>query len=282
MDDYPRVKAIDSLPLLGSMHFPEDEPSKPAQATKRRCALGPILVSTLLHALGLYALVEHRIETPKQANAERIAITIQLVQPPQSPAPALAPVLPTTTEGVVENTSSVSRPVQAPALPPPRVDLAQQPETALTIAPTPPLPAPEALAPTRLSIRQLVEQLRVEEEQRAVLQVCTPVQKRNPMLLCGDEADSALANAQREVDNAYFAATLQSNDDVASAARVRRIVSSLHESGMSQDDIDRYIQAIDVNSQQRRTSGDARASAVRDQMFRNDSTYQQMQRALNP
>jgi|GEM_PF-2473524 len=169
----------------------------------------------------------------------------------------------------------------APTLPPPLVDLPQQPKTIVTIDPMPaPLPAPDSLAPTRLTVRQMVEVLRSEQEQQSVSQVCTPLQKRNPMLRCADEASAAFDSAQNDAGSPFLFAT--SGNTEASATRVGRIANSLRESGMSQSDIDRFLEGIDVNAQDENTSGDARTSAVIDQLFSNDSTYQLMKRVLNP
>jgi hypothetical protein len=61
--------------------------------------------------------------------------------------------------------------------------------------------------------------------------------------------------------NVFFAATPENSQGLASATKFTRIANSLRESGMSQSDIDRYVEGIDVNAQQRSTSGDARATA---------------------
>ena len=282
MDDFTENLADSSLPLMGDMIFPEVS-SESTQASSRRYAAGPILVSALLHAIGLYALVEFRIEEPQQASAERVVITMQLSPPTQARSPEPSPSVPAVNEGARETINSAPRPPEPPSLPPPLVNLPQQPETLVAVDPTPaPLPTPDSPAPTRLSVRQMVERLRSEEEQQAVIRVCTPLQKLNPMLLCADEASTAFDNALSDAGSGFFAANPVNTDFAASQARNRRVANSLRESGMSQSDIDRYIEGFDVNSQQRNTSGDARASAVRDQMFRNDSTYQQMKRALNP
>lgn len=63
---------------------------------------------------------------------------------------------------------------------------------------------------------------------------------------------------------------------------MRRIATSLQDTGMAQGDIDRYLNVIDLEAKERSTSGDARATAVKDQLFRNDSSYQLMKRVLNP
>lgn len=227
-------------------------------------------------------MVELRVEAPKQTNRSTVAIQVQLRPPPQTrlaEAAQRAPIEPTSTR---EDANTIPKPA-APALPPPRVDVPRRPDTLVTIEPAPaPLPAPEAPATTRLAIRQMVETLRSEQEQQAVLRACTPLQRLNPMLRCADEGSSAFDDAQRDVGAAFFATNPAFNQGNANAARVRRIADSLRNTGMSQGDIDRYVEGIDVNAQDRSTSGDARAGAVRDQMFRNDSTYQQMRRVLNP
>lgn len=281
MGDFTSTMRMDALPPLGTLQCQEDESGTPPQAPRRRYALGPLLASVGLHALALYGLVEFRIETPREPSATPVAIHVQLVSPPLPRALEPPPTLPIEPEIALENPSSDSIPPTRPALPPPRVELPQPPEIVVIIDPAL-LPVPDTAAPTRLSIRQVVEQLRNEEERRTVLQVCTPVQKRNPMLLCADEADSAFNNTQLNGDRYFFAAMLSDGDGLAREARVRRIANGLRESGMSQSDSDRYVEGIDVNAQQRSTSGDARAGAVRDQMFRNDSTYRQMRRVLNP
>ena len=261
------------------MQLDEDEQSIPAQAPGRRFTLGPLLVSLCLHALGLYALVEHPIEAPRESTKTPVAIHLRLVPPPRPEPLQNVPMEPAST---ADNVNTIPRPTPAPTLPSPLVDLPQRPDTVTTEPMPRPSPEPEALAPTRLTVRQMVDKLRSEEERQAVLQVCTPQQRRNPMFLCADEATTGFDDDQRESDDVWFAATSANSQGVANAARVRRIADSLRESGMSQSDIDRYVEGIDVNSQQRSTSGDARASAVRDQMFRNDSTYQQMKRVMNP
>lgn len=282
MDDFTENLADDSLPLVGDMIFLE-ESSEPTQASSRRYAAGPILVSALLHAIGLYALVEFRIEAPEQDSPERVVITMQLSPPSPERSPEPSPSVPTVNEGVRETINSAPRPPEPPSRPPPLVDLPQQPEPLVSVDPTPaPLPAPDTPAPTRLSVRQMVERLRSEEEQQAVIRVCTPLQKLNPMLLCAEEAATAFDNALSDAGDGFFAANPANADFAARQARNRSVANSLRESGMSQSDIDRYIEGFDVYSQQRNTSGEARASALRDQMFRNDSTYQQMKRALNP
>ena len=282
MDDFTENLAENSPPLVGDMIFPE-ESSEPTRASSRRFAAGPILVSALLHAIGLYALVEFRIEAPKQASAERVVITMQLSPPLPVRSPEPSPSVPAVIEGAREVINSTPLPPESPSLPPPLVDLPQAPEPLVAVDLTPvPLPTPDSLTPTRLSVRQMVERLRSEEEQQAVIRVCTPLQKLNPMLLCADESSSGFDNALSDTSGGFFAANPANTDFAASQARNRRVANSLRESGMSQSDIDSYIEGFDVNSQQRNTSGDARANAVQDQMFRNDSTYQQMKRALNP
>lgn len=282
MDDFTASLADDSLPLVGDMTFPE-ESSEPTQASSRRYAAGPILVSALLHAIGLYALVEFPIDAPKQTSTERVVITMQLAPPTQARGSEPSPMVPSVDAGAREPKNSAPRPPEPRSLPPPIVDLPQQPEPLVSIDPTPaPLPAPDSPAPTRLAVRQMVERLRSEQEQQAVIRACTPQQKLNPMLLCADGAATAFDNALPDAGDGFFAANPRHTDFAASQARNRRLANSLRDSGMSRSDIDRYIEDFDVNSQQRSTSGDARANAVRDQMFRNDSTYQQMKRALNP
>ena len=281
MGEFTENLADNSLPLVGNMIFPE-ESREPTQASSRRYAAGPILVSALLHAIGLYALIEFRIEAPNQPSAERVVITMQLSSPSPARSPEPKPSVLAVNEGARETINSSPRPPEPQSLPP-LVDLPQQPEPLVSVDPTPaPLPTPDSTAPTRLSVRQMVERLRSEEEQQAVIRACTPLQKLNPMLLCADEASAAFDNALPDAGDEFFATNPASADFAASQARGRRVANSLRESGMSQSDIDRYIEGFDVYSQQRNTSGDARASAVRDQMFRNDSTYQQMKRALNP
>jgi hypothetical protein len=283
MNYVTRATTEDSRPLLGTLQFDEDELSKPTQVQGRRLALGPVFVSVFLHVLGLYAILEHRIETPRGSTAASVAIHLQLVPPPQTRLPEPPRVAPVETEIAPESASTVPRPPEALTLPPSLVDLPQRPEMLVRKErPSILSPAPDTLAPTRLTVRQMVDKLRSDEERQAVMKMCAPQQKRNPMLLCSDEAASGFDDLQRDTNNVFFAATPENSQGLASATRVTRIANSLRESGMSQSDIDRYVEGIDVNAQQRSTSGDARATAVRDQMFRNDSTYQQMKRVMNP
>ena len=102
------------------------------------------------------------------------------------------------------------------------------------------------------------------------------------MLNCDDDTATSFDFNKLDGGDGLFATPSTSADAISSAAKFRRIAESLRESGMSQSDIDRYVEGIDMNVQQKNTSGDARENAMRDLMFRNDSTYRQKQRALNP
>ena len=282
MDDITRAMKLDSPPLLGTLQFEECELRKPKQALRRHY-VGPLFVSMCLHALGLYALVEHRIETPRESATATAAIHLQLVPPPQARAPEPLQATPIEAIRTPQSEGTVAMPPEAIAPPPPLVDLPQQPETLVATEPAlPPKPSLDSPATTRLAVRQIVERLRSEEEQQSVGRVCTPLQKLNPMFLCADTASAAFDSAQQDVRDGFFSSSRGDADVIVSAARVRRIANSLRDSGMSQSDIDRYVEGIDVNAQEKSTSGDARASAARDQMFSNDSTYQLIKRVLNP
>lgn len=268
MQQLVRTITTDALPPLGTLHFQGDELSVATASPRRRFALVPLLASVCLHALGLYGLIEFRIETPQRRTATPLAIHVQLLPQPRTRAPDPPQTLaiePTNTAASDRPTSATTAP---PALGPPRVDVPQLPETSFITAPvTTPSLAPETRAPSRLSILQMVDKLRSEEERQAVLLVCTPAQKRNPMLLCADEYATAFDEVQRDVGNTLFAASAASGEGAASAQRVQRISNSLRDSGMSQGDIDRYIEEIDVSAQQRSTSGDARARSDVPQRF---------------
>lgn len=281
MADFTIDTTLSSLPALGTMQFHEDERSDQTEAAKSRSALGPLLVSVCLHALGLYGLVDFHIEAETESNLSSGSIHVQIIPPPQALAPEVPQALHESTETELGNESTVSAPPEVPALPQPLVDLPQQTETLVTVNPMQ-LPNPDSLAPTQLNVRQMVERLRSEEEQQAVFIVCTPLQRFNPMLHCDDDAATSFNFNQLAVGDALFATSSTAADAISNTAKVQRIADSLRDAGMSQIDIDRYVEGIDVNAQQRNTSGDARAKAMQDQMFRNDSTYRQMQRALYP
>lgn len=72
------------------------------------------------------------------------------------------------------------------------------------------------------------------------------------------------------------------NNSLFNEQRHVRLRTSLLESGLSQEEADRYLERLDVNAQERFTSGDATATRMRDQMLRNDASYQLMQRVFNP
>lgn len=275
MDEFTETSSSNVLPHVGTIHFPQDELLPHTQVPGRRYALVPILLSVCLHSIGLYSLISLRVESPSESDTVSASLRLRLVQP----APERQQALSSASQVVRENETQVQRAPAAPPLPPPRVELPKPRDTLVFIDPaTPFIPTPDSLAPTRLSVRQIVDQLRrEEEEQEATMIPCTPQQKRNPMLLCSDETSTLFIDTTR---NLFFADSLVSANE--SEVKTQRISNSLRKSGMAQGDIDRYLEGIDVNAQDKSTSADARAGAMRDQMFSNDSTYQLMKRVLNP
>lgn len=279
MNESTEEHSIRILPLLGSNDLCIDELDKPKPAQARKFSAGPILVSVFLHGLGLSMLAELWTDPPKQAENAQLAIQLQLIMPQQLRAPEQQEAQIIEVESAKPVDSITAGSADLPAQPPPLVALPQQPVVNVTTDTPPSLP--EALTPTRLVLKQFVEQLRSQEENQSNLVVCTPLQERNPMLRCADQLDTPFDNIQLDNDNRFFAASVLSSSP-SSDTRMRRISDSLRETGMVQTDIDLFMKGIDLNAMQRSTSGDARATAVKDQLFRNDSTYQQMKRAMNP
>ena len=248
---------------------PAPEPSYQEDRAVRRFL--PVLVSAGLHAVVLTPLLLFRTPPPSVLPRVDPVFVVHLRQ-------ELTPVPPP--ESAIQNSAVPQAPqTPAPVLPQIAVPIVEAVRPQPTPAPEPE-PEPERVpAPSRLEIRQLVEQMPDARGDVSAMQVCTPTQQHSPMFDC-PETHSGFPDTGT-AGSFVFNDLLNGNNSLRLQRR-DRLKASLEANGLGGREIDEYLEAIDVNLQELSTSGDAKAQQMRDQIYRNDATYQWMQRVLNP
>ncbi len=267
---------VSNHPPLGNLVLDEGLALNDAPKS-RRDHIGPLVISVLLHSLLLIIIFSFRAEPKTRASIATAPIRLHLLpQPPRQEATELEPGPSSNIEELAEPAGlapvTSSRQIELPQTPAPT------PTPEIVISP----PDLKSLNPTTLSIRQVVEQLRSEEDERAVYHGCTELQKRSPMLDCDDELNTPFDDLDFVLGSEFQFVGSSANLSSGDADNLQRMARSLRNSGVSDEVIDQYLRDLDMSTRDSATSGDTRATALKDQMFLNDSTYQLMKRVLNP
>lgn len=241
-----------------------------ATQSKYRCALG---VSVLIHVVVFVLLLSARIEPPLAPRADNNAILLRLV-PPKAPAPRLS------------DDNVIPEPLPTPEVPTRQRSLVDVPIVAPTINITMPLPSENTTtpeAPSTMQLRQIVESISSAQESNSQRLTCTPAQRRSEFFDCPDDT---LASGYTAPSNASVDFFNQRSRGVSeqrqNSERMRQIAGSLNATGLDTDEVDSFMQVIDISRQELNTSTNARVNGLRDQMLMNDSTHQLKKLVLNP
>ena len=239
-----------------------------AQITSR---LGPLLISVCFHSLLLLPVLSLRT-LPSQPLDNAPAFQI-LLRSPQTRSPQTSSTV-DSSEPTVQDASSAP---EAPAAPAQNTAPVLVPEVSPShTSPQEPDATLNPVPPSTLELRQIVNQMQQQLDDALPAMFCTPAQQRSAFFDCPDSASDFTD------DPKAFENSMPENNSLFNEQRHVRLRTSLLESGLSQEEADRYLERLDVNAQERFTSGDATATRMRDQMLRNDASYQLMQRVFNP
>lgn len=246
----------------------------------------PVLISLALHALAGLLLWQVEIDRPALAPpvAPGLPVRIRLVTPdvplsdsaPHSDSPA-------ETTGISPEPAPTTRPtrIESPALRPrePAVSVPAVPDALSDEPPVPVIP-PVDHTRTALGLRRLIDDLFTDAGSPDW--DCTPEQRRNDLLDCGDDTNGDFAAAVRNPTYDALTATARSaTSRRASEDRQSRLAEALGSTGTDGVTVDTVMRALNPAAQERHTATEARTSQLQGQMLQHDVADQLRRRILN-
>lgn len=282
-----------ALPQAGDLSWADEE-----QPHDRKSAVStpliPLVVSVAMHALALTLVLAFGLQSEPPLSRNNVAsIRLRIIPPAptQTPIPEQTPATPNMPQEPTPQT--VDRPplTQQPALTaqpvapsralrfptmPPRVeqDVERDPERT------------QLRLPTTLDMRRTIEEISAREQARLALPECTPLQVERSLIDC-EETDvpnlEALDhnstyswfNPQREISRTQRTIGIL-------AADAKLIKDGVLADGMDPIAAATLLSTLRAAAEDYSGTGNARLERIRDEGYRNDSTYQQMLRVMNP
>jgi len=249
----------------------------------------PLLVSLSVHlGIGwwLVTTAEDSTIDPRPADDK---IVLRLVPPvPQvSEASVAAPAAVRVEPEIVE--IAPDRPAEPPALPP-SPSLPSEPIVDVPIvresAPVPDASRPVA-TPSTLTLRQVVEDTKIRQEQQNPGFSCSPLQLENERLNCSNRPDERFENipennATVEFFNRSATPSRLQNAARMSEADVAEIGANLRAAGINNDSIDRLMNQLESIAREYAAPQNQKTRILENQMLSSDPVWQQRNRAMNP
>jgi hypothetical protein len=134
--------------------------------------------------------------------------------------------------------------------------------------------APEIRLPTPQSLRDAVRDALPGAHTASAPVICTDQQRRSQMFDC--PSPEAGSNGQRD-------AVPRSRRPVAlTFSDIEALSENLRESGLASSEATRQVNLLKAASADLARTGNAKLNALRDEMFRNDATWQIKKRVLEP
>lgn len=282
-----------ALPQAGDLSW-ADEGQRPDRKSRVPTSLIPVVASLAMHTLLLTLVLVLNLQAEPPLSRNSVAsIRLRIIPPvpAQPPIPVQTPATPTTPQEAAQQI--VDRPplTQEPAL----TAQPEAPSRALRFSTTPPRieqdverdpERTQLRLPTTLDMRRTIEDISAREQARLALPECTPLQDERSLLDC-EETDvpnlEALDhnsiyswfNPQREISR-----TQRTIGILAADAKI--IEDGVLAAGMDPIAAATLLNTLRAAAEDYSGTGNARLERIRDEVYRNDSTYQQMLRVMNP
>src|SRR5690606_22515983 len=252
----------------------------------------PLLVSLSVHfGIGwwLVTTAEDSTIAPRPADDK---IVLRLVPPvPQvSEASVAAPAAVRVEPEIVE--VAPDRPAEPPALPPspsspslPCRPLVDVPVVRASAA-VPDASRPVA-SPSTLTLRQVVEDTMLRQEQHNPGFSCSPLRLENEMLNCSNRLDERFENIPESNATVEFFDRSPTPSRLQNAARiseagVAEIGTNLRAAGINNDSIDRLMNQLESIAREYAAPQNQKTRILENQMLSSDPVWQQRNRAMNP
>ncbi|MDO9319534.1 MAG: hypothetical protein Q7V56_15235 [Gammaproteobacteria bacterium] len=292
-----------ALPQPGDLSWarqeqPYDRQGRQGLQARASPSLIPVVASLAMHTLALALLLGFGLQTEPPVSQSSVAsIRLRIIPPAPAQPPILAPA---------ETANPPTR--TAPPEPTPqivdRLPLTQEPTlTAQPATPSPALRFPatppqveqdverdaertQLRLPSTLDMRRIIDDIGAREQARLALPECTPLQDERTLIDC-EEANALNFDAlDRNSTYSYF----NSQREISRTQRTIGVLAAqanVIEDGVRAAGIDPIAAATLLNTlnaaaEDYSGTGNARLERIRDEAYRNDSTYQQMLRVMNP
>ncbi|MDP1932669.1 MAG: hypothetical protein Q8L60_14540 [Gammaproteobacteria bacterium] len=279
--------------ILGSMELAEDQAECPVSAPQdRQRLLPPFFASLIVHGLAALTLVSFNFQPRTQIVSPEpgvIQLRIRIPSPRADNLLAEAPASAMEMEAQTEATAqpSISAPESAP-----RETLVDLPSVDLSPAPSPAETSPERpglrlLSP--LDLRQTIDAIADHRSASNALINCTPVQRESEFVDCGDEEHgSDFSLLERNATYEFFT-TVETPQQSRTQRTIGFMVSRTDEieqqllaSGVVDVAVEHFLRELRATAADISATGNVQLEKLKDQIYSNDSTYQQMKRVMNP
>lgn len=282
-----------ALPQAGDLSW-ADEEQPHDRKSQVSISLIPVVASVAMHALALTLVLAFGLQSEPPLSRNSVAsIRLRIIPPAptQTSADTVIPASPVPQPQPTQQINDRPPQTQEPALtaePP-------APSPALRFSVTPPRTEQDAerdaertqlRLPTTLDMRRIIEDVSAREQARLALPECTPLQDEDSLIAC-EETDAlnfdaldhnstySWFNPQREISR-----TERTIGILAADANV--IEDGVLAAGMDPIAAATLLSTLRAAAEDYSGTGNARLERIRDEVYRNDSTYQQMQRVMNP
>lgn len=282
-----------ALPQASDLSW-ADELQPPDRKSRVPTSLIPVVASLAMHTVLLILVLVLNLQPGTSLPRNSVAsIRLRIIPPAptQTPIPVQTPATPTTPQEPAPQI--VDRPplTQQPALTAQPV----APSRALRFPITPPRVEqdverdPERTQlrlPTTLDMRRTIEDISAREQARLALPECTPLQVERSLIDCAEtdvpnlealdhNSTYSWFNPQREISR-----TQRTIGTLAADAKL--IKDGVLAAGMDPIAAATLLSTLRAAAEDYSGTGNARLERIRDEGYRNDSTYQQMLRVMNP
>ncbi len=282
-----------ALPQAGDLSW-ADEGQRPDRKSRVPTSLIPVVASLAMHTLLLTLVLMLNLQAePPLSRISVASIRLRIIPPAQAqpPIPVQTPATPTTSQEAAQQI--VDRPslTQEPAL----TAQPEAPSRALRVPTMPPLieqdverdpERTQLRLPTTLDMRRTIEDISAREQARLALPECTPLQDERSLIDCEETDVPNLEALDHNSTYSWF-------NPAREISRTQRTIGILAahgnviEDGVLAAGMDPIAAATLLNTLRAAAedysgTGNARLERIRDEVYRNDSTYQQMLRVMNP
>ncbi len=140
--------------------------------------------------------------------------------------------------------------------------------------------------PTTLDVRRIIEDIGAREQARLALPECTPLQDEHSLIDCEKTNALNFDALDRNSTYSWFSPQREINRTQRTigvlAAQADTIEDGVRAAGIDPIAAATLLSTLKAAAEDYSGTGNARLERIRDEAYRNDSTYQQMLRVMNP
>lgn len=282
-----------ALPVAGDHSWANEEGPPLYRESPVSASAIPLVASVAMHTLALTVLLAFGLQSePPLPRSSVASIRLRIIPPTpaQTPIPVRTPATATTPQEPAPQIVDRPPPTQEPAVTAQSV----APSRALRF-PTPPqveqdverdAERTQLRLPTTLDVRRIIEDIGAREQARLALPECTPLQDEHSLIDCEKTNALNFDALDRNSTYSWFSPQREINRTQRTigvlAAQADTIEDGVRAAGIDPIAAATLLNTLKAAAEDYSGTGNARLERIRDEAYRNDSTYQQMLRVMNP